>query len=463
MLDLSNLAIYKENNRIEAKKATGGLPDSLWETYSAFANTLGGVILLGVEEYPDKSLHPVDVLDPDWLLTDFWETINDPARVSVNLLSEQNVMIRTVDGKRIIVITVPRAQPSDIPVFINNDPLTGTYLRSGEGDCRCTPDEVFAMLHKFRKGQDMRLIEEMAPDVLDPETLRSYRMRMSHTRPGHVYGELDNDAFLQRIGAVGAGKDGAMHPTVAGLLMFGSEYEIVRAFPAYFLDYREDAEVQGGCRITSSSGEWSGNLYDFYFRVQDRFLREFGAAGEDAPVYKALREALANCLLNADYSGRQGLVIHRSAGQITFSNPGRFLIGIEAAKSGGISDPVNPALVKMFSFIDVGSRTGSGIPGIFRVWNQRGWQAPVISESFHPERITVTLSIGNAADKETISNVQKEMIIDYLTDHVTGDAASLAEVLGVKHTRARRLLQQLAAEGIVVADDAEEPSYRLTR
>ena len=146
MLDFNNLQNYREDNRIEAKQALGGLPESIWETYSAFANAEGGIILLGVEELPDKSLHALDILDPKWLIDDFWAILGNPVKVSVNILTEEDVQIHQVDGRCIIAITVPKAQPSQRPVYIENDPYRGTYRRNGEGDYRCSREEVEAML-----------------------------------------------------------------------------------------------------------------------------------------------------------------------------------------------------------------------------------------------------------------------------------------------------------------------------
>jgi len=146
MLDFDNLQNYRENNRIEAKQALGGLPESIWETYSAFANAEGGIILLGVEELPDKRLHALDLLDPQWLIDDFLTLVNDPHVVSVNILSEEHIQVHQIDGKHIISITVPKAHPCDRPVYIENDLYRGSYRRSGEGDYRCSREEVDAML-----------------------------------------------------------------------------------------------------------------------------------------------------------------------------------------------------------------------------------------------------------------------------------------------------------------------------
>ena len=133
--------------------------------------------------------------------------------------------------------------------------------------------------------------------------------------------------------------------------MFGNEYEIVREFNTYFLDYQEqyDADTRWTDRIISSSGDWSGNVYDFYFRVYNKLIQDIkvpfkmegGVRVDDTSVHQALREALANCLVNADYYGRQGLVIIKKRDAITMANPGGFRIEIDAAKSGGVSDPRN--------------------------------------------------------------------------------------------------------------------------
>ena len=476
MIDFNNLEKYRENNRIEAKKAMGGLPGSIWETYSAFANTLGGVILLGVEEWPDKTLHAVDLPDPDKLIKEFWNNVNNPNKTSVNLLSSKDVFVQEVDGNHIVVINVPRAERSYRPVYLHGNPLS-TYRRNGEGDYKCTKEEYQAMVRDASvKTQDMLVLNEMDMSVFNKESVRSYRQRMRLSRPGHVWEALEDEDFLMKLGAVGIGSDGKKHPTSAGLLMFGNEYDIVREYNAYFLDYQEqyDADTRWTDRIISSSGDWSGNVYDFYFRVYNKltqdikvpFKMEGGVRVDDTSVHQALREALANCLVNADYYGRQGLVVIKKRDAITMSNPGNFRIEIDTAKSGGVSDPRNGTMLKMFNLIDIGERAGSGIPNIFRVWREQGWTAPVISENFDPDRIMLSLAFKKSDDKKvTIKSArQKNEIITYLTDHVSAKNTDIAELLGVKSTRVKQLLKELLDEGVVVAEgNNKNRVYKLKR
>lgn len=165
MIDFRHLEQYRENNRIEAKKALGGLPHSIWETYSAFANTLGGIILLGVEELKDKTLHTVDLPDPEKMVKEFWDMVNNPNKASVNLLLDRDVKIEEVNGDHIIVISVPRASRFERPVYVEGNPLN-TYRRNGEGDYRCTEEELRAMYRDASyKTQDMLILEEMGLEI----------------------------------------------------------------------------------------------------------------------------------------------------------------------------------------------------------------------------------------------------------------------------------------------------------
>ena len=408
MLDFFNIEKYKENNRLEAKAAAVGLPKSLWATYSAFANTNGGIILLGVTEDAQHQLHVEGVNDADALVIDFWNIINNQSKISINVLNDKDVIVREFDGKKIIIISVPRAQRYDKPIYLDGN-LFSSYKRNGEGDYRCTKEVIQAMLRDASpKTQDMLVLGNMNLDVFDKDTIKRYRIRMQGIRPGHVWEALEDVDFLYRIGAVGRDADGKLHPTAAGLLMFGYEYEIVREYPHYFLDYREklDDNTRWSDRFVSSSGDWSGNIYDFYFRVYNRIAQSvkvpFALDGisriDDTELHKALREALANTLINADYYGNTGVVIERNITSITMTNAGTFRIDLDEAINGGISDPRNSGLIKMFSLINIGERAGSGLPMIFKAWTGTDFAMPDITEKENPDRVCLILPVESLGE-----------------------------------------------------------------
>ena len=492
MLDLSQLSKYKENNRIEAKKAQGGLPRSIWETYSAFANTFGGYILLGVVENADKSFSSVPLSSPEKIVSDFWNSVNNHSVVNVNILSDRNVQIVESGGNRIVIIEVPRADRHDKPVYAGSDPFAGSYRRNGEGDYRCTKDEVRAMMRDQADiSQDARVMDTMTTNVFDMDTIRWYRQRMDNLRPGHVWSELAVEDFLHRIGAMARDGSGKLRPTAAGLLMFGHEYEIVREFPHYFLDYQEHdrsatEDERWTDRIVSSSGDWSGNICDFYFRVYNRIAQDikvpFKLNGadriDDTPLHKALREALANALIHADYYDRRGLVIQKWPDKIRIANPGAFRINVQEALVGGVSDPRNESLIKMFNLINVGERAGSGLPSIRSVWQKQGWQVPEIVEAFNPDRTTLTLPLSAAkmavksggkkvaaknGDKEGgIAERRKADILQYLTDTPKAASKEIAEAVGLQVSRTKMYLAELIEQEAVVAEGAGRArKYRL--
>lgn len=218
-------------------------------------------------------------------------------------------------------------------------------------------------------------------------------------------------------------------------------------------------------------------MFDFFYRVYNRlqlnikvpFTMDGPYRVDDTPVHQAIREALANCLVNADYYGRRGLVIINKREAITMSNPGIFRIEIDAAKSGGVSDPRNGAMLKMFNMIDVGERAGSGIPNIFRVWHDQGWPEPVFTQSFDPDRTVLSLPLSPMGSEKSAIKIgdknktaKRQLIIEYLTDHPDAKSAEIAEYIDLKPSRVRDYLLELIKENIVITSGGNRNrTYRL--
>ena len=495
IFDISKFDSYKEDNRREVKKASGGLPVSLWETYSAFANCYGGVIILGVVENKDGSWRTtgLDAADKGKIIKQFWDAINNHKKVNINILKDDDVETYDVHGDLIIVIYVPMAKRAQKPVYINDDLCGATFRRNHEGDYRCTRLQVKTLLRdQAENTMDMEVLDDVPMEDLNYETIQGYRNRHRTLKPGHPFERLNDNEYLRSIGAAAISReDRQLHPTAAGMLMFGDEYNIVRHFPEYFLDYREmlDPTIRWTDRLQSSSGEWSGNLCDFYFRVYNKiivdvktpFAMEGGNRIEDTPVHKALREALANCLINADYYGTRGVVIKKEPKKLTLENPGYIRTGKIQMRKGGESDPRNKSLMKMFNLINIGERSGSGVPNIFNTWEDEGWKEPVIEERFDPDRTSLILEFAKKASEEskrrkqakktseenkrrkqakkTSENIAK--IYEYLTHHGEAKTNDIAIYINLSPARTRAILSEM--EDIEVLGSNTNRRYKLKK
>ena len=470
---LNKLNLGEDHER-ECKLATGGLPESIWETYSSFANTNGGTILLGIREHRDS--FTVEGLTDKQIIKyqkDFWSVLNDKNKVSKNILLNHHVQVVEVEDKKILRIDVPAADRHDKPVYIGTDPMRGTYKRDYEGDFLCTEEAVRAMFADQRDvSGDVEVLEEFGLDVLNQDTIKGYRIIFEQLHSGHPWNALENDEFLMKLRAAAKNKNGTLSPTIAGLLFFGEAYHITEVFPNYFLDYREECDdkaVRWLFRTHSNEGDWSGNIYDFFCKVRTRMDDDVAvpfANRRDGYRVDRVEEALANALAHANYYGRRGIIVVKNGKELSISNPGTIRVTKEEFYAGGNSDPRNPNILKMFGFVNVGERAGSGVDKIMTAWAEQNWKKPEFDFSERNDRVTLKLEVGQvvyipgAADirntKESSgSKITKEMskedkILDYIRKNESISTQKVMEICSYNsRTGARNLLDKMVNAGLI--------------
>ena len=427
---MENIAKYlklKEETEVEYKSAKGGFPGSFWETFSAFANTQGGVIVLGMKEKNGK-------FTPDGLTEEqlaahkkvFWDNAHNKSCVSIPLLTERDVEeCVTEDGIRLLVFSIPKAPYYLCPVYLTLNPFGHTYKRYHEGDYVCSDEEVrqmFSDANNVQHSADSRILTGYNFDDIDITTLRNYRQAYKDRHENHPWNDFDDQHFLESVGAYrkdrATGQEGY---TVAGMLMFGKYSSITdpECCPDFFPDYREHLGDGKDVRWTNRvypDGTWEANLYQFYSRVLPMLqhalpvpfkLDENQRRKDTTSAHTSLREAFGNCLIHCAYTVKGNIVIDRYDDRIVMSNPGTMLVSMENFWSGGYSVCRNPLLQKMFVFVGVGEKAGSGADIISTGWRDNGWQLPTLSEHQMPARVEAVLLIEDLVKQSEVETTQK--------------------------------------------------------
>ena len=479
---LEDISLLSESLELECKLAqgqdgTGELPKDFWRTYSAMANAQGGVVLLGVQE-KNGQFSVAGLQNPTKVRMDLFNTLNNQGKVSANLLNDSDVTETIVDGKTILVISIPAATRKQKPVFLHGQPLGNTWLRLNDGDRSCDVETVKRMLaEQVEDERDARILTGFDMNDIDDESLRIYRQMLRDEKPGHPYLEQNDLDFLQSLrGWRRDRQTGEAGLTIAGLLMFGKWAAIQEAMPHYFLDYQERPEAKTELRWVDRlvpDGTWTGNLFEFYRRVYRKltadlkvpFALKDGQRQEDTPVHVALREALVNTLVHADYTGRLSVLVVKRPDMFGFRNPGGLRLPIEQVLRGGESDCRNRILHQMFLLIGLGERGGSGVPKIYSGWKSQHWRPPALQEKEEPEQTLLMLQMADLLPEHVLVQLKNRFghqfdALDYTERLVMATAAMervvshkrLLEISGAHPHDLSQLLARLVRQGLLESE-----------
>ena len=373
VLTIFHLNSSVEHGSLECKEARGGLPKSIWDTYSAFANTEGGVILLGIKEEPKGKFSVSGISNPQEMINLFWTQCSNPNIVSINILSYTDVRIlNDISGSKIIMVTVPPARIDQKPVYINKN-IELSFIRRGESDDKAKKEELEALIRNARNPLDTPLLVDFSINDLDIPSISAFKSIVSSRFPKKEYDKQNIEDFLIELGFYGQDRRAQnFYPKQGCLLLFGKYNSIKDVFPSYHLDYLDyrNSTSRWSDRVASDMPyEQEMNLFNFFNIVYNKLLATDNNSFEldennvrvERSLTTAIREALVNMIVHTDYEMSGGsLKIEVYDDHYTFRNPGKMLVSIEEYERGGVSICRNDIIMKAFRYLGYSERQGMG-------------------------------------------------------------------------------------------------------
>lgn len=414
-MNITSEFIYKlmemgEDEKVEFKTAKNSFPKDGLETISAFANTDGGLLILGVEEVEFQSFKLAGVNNPEKIKNDFFNMMNNKQKISRNIFTNKDFLIYNmlVDKEELslIIINVKKESYKNKPIFLHENPYQA-YIRLGSGDIQCDIEDVNSMIRDANNDPyDSTKIKNFTIEDLDLKTIESYRWKFQELNPDHPFNKLSHEEFLIKIKALTQDRDSnkkSIVPTVAGLLVFGKHESIKEHIPHYNIEYINRSKTNSNLSYIDRliyDGSWGeDNLYNFFNHVIEKLYSTLNNNSDilddsitrisNSKMRIAIREALVNSIIHCDFMAREGVYIIRYSDRIIFRNGGTLRISKEDFFSGGHSDPRNYFIQEIFRLINLCEKAGSGIPKIMDAVKENKYKYPEIQVAINSFEFTL--------------------------------------------------------------------------
>lgn len=390
----NDITTKKEGPHIEFKKASNKLPKSFWETYSSFANTSGGIIVLGLSDNIPRTV--IGITNPDTIVQEIFNTANNKEKVSHNILNNDSIKYHKMSDKNIITVHIPELPLNQKPLYLNQN-LKLTYIRKNEGDFLATDEELRRFIRNAHDNIDSELLENYTLEDLDEGSILEFKNILNIRDSSKQYLQMDNLKFLTEMDVFQIDRNDQRRPklTLAGLLFLGKLPAIMQRLPHFHLDYvnkRGQDIDRWKDRVSTGDLNYPNlNLFQYYnivleklkLTVEDTFeLDEKSIRKSPVELIVALREALANMVIHADYlDSETNIKVVVDNFYYTFLNPGTMKISTEQFFVGGQSKPRNSTLVLYFRRMGACEREGSGGKEIFTVIEKNKFRYPELTST----------------------------------------------------------------------------------
>lgn len=468
---LPKLRVAKSDlTTVEVKMAAGGLPKSVIESVSAFANTDGGLIILGLDESAGFDAVEVDAA----------KLASDLASACANQLSppiRPEIEIVVVDNMPVVAAVVDELSPLQKPCFVKTRGLDGgSYVRTFDGDRKLSTYEVHVLRSSGgQPNDDMAIVESATSADLDQTLVDALLTRLRSTR-GHVFTTANDEEILDLMGVTVNGEG----VTLAGLLALGR-------FPQQFFPQLDVTFVA----VPTSSGEplddgtrfldnqsIDGPIPRMVAETLGALRRNMkrrsivvGLGREDRWEYpeEAIREVVANALMHRDYHPlAQGTQVRVTLypDRLEVSSPGGLHgpVSREDLFAEPVSSSRNARISKLLEDVEIEStgRTvcenrGSGLLATAAALRSAGIEPPTITDAVREFRVTIRnhglLDDGAVSWLSTLDtaglNDRQRLALAFLhrNDRITNQ--QYRSLTGTDSLTATRELTGLASDGLV--------------